>query len=123
MPTLPATQQLYEIAGQQEILHKEYGVTPYLFRSPGGNYDETTIQLAGEAGLKGVVMWKEAMEITDMEYQTAAHRLNRGTSSSPISASTSMQCPARTALSCLPVISAAAVTLTAVGPPQPTGHR
>jgi peptidoglycan/xylan/chitin deacetylase (PgdA/CDA1 family) len=78
MPTLPASQQLHEIAGQQEILHKEYGVTPYLFRPPGGNYDETTIQMAGQAGLKGVMMWKEAMEITDMEYQTAAHRLNPG---------------------------------------------
>ncbi len=78
MPGLPASQQLYEIAGQQEILHKEYGVTPYIFRPPGGNYDETTIASAGEAGLKGVMLWKEAMEITDMEYQTAAHRLNPG---------------------------------------------
>ena len=78
MPGLPASQQLYEIAGQQEILHKEYGVTPYIFRPPGGNYDETTIQMAGQAGLKGVMLWKETMQITDMEYQTAAHRLNPG---------------------------------------------
>jgi peptidoglycan/xylan/chitin deacetylase (PgdA/CDA1 family) len=78
MPSLPASQQLYEISGQQEILRKEYGVTPYIFRPPGGNYDETTIASAGEAGLKGVMLWKEAMEITDMEYQTAAHRLNPG---------------------------------------------
>jgi peptidoglycan/xylan/chitin deacetylase (PgdA/CDA1 family) len=78
MPALSASQQLYEIAGQQEILHKQYGVTPYIFRPPGGNYDETTIASAGEAGLKGVMLWKEAMEITDMEYQTAAHRLNPG---------------------------------------------
>jgi peptidoglycan/xylan/chitin deacetylase (PgdA/CDA1 family) len=78
MPALSAAQQLYEISGQQEILHKQYGVTPYLFRPPGGNYDETTIVSAGEAGLKGVMLWKEAMQITDMEYQTAAHRLNPG---------------------------------------------
>jgi peptidoglycan/xylan/chitin deacetylase (PgdA/CDA1 family) len=78
MPALPASEQLYEIAGQQEILHKEYGVRPYIFRPPGGNYDETTIASAGQAGLKGVMLWKEAMEITDMEYQTAAHRLNPG---------------------------------------------
>jgi peptidoglycan/xylan/chitin deacetylase (PgdA/CDA1 family) len=78
MPGLSASQQLYEISGQQEILHKEYGVTPYIFRPPGGNYDETTISSAGEAGLKGVMLWKEAMEISDMEYQTAAHRLNPG---------------------------------------------
>jgi peptidoglycan/xylan/chitin deacetylase (PgdA/CDA1 family) len=78
MPALPASHQLYEIAGQQEILHKQYGVRPYIFRPPGGNYDATTIAAAGQAGLKGVMMWKEAMEITDMEYQTAAHRLSPG---------------------------------------------
>jgi peptidoglycan/xylan/chitin deacetylase (PgdA/CDA1 family) len=78
MPALPAAQQLYEIAGQQEILHKEYGVRPYLFRAPGGNYDGTTIQMAGEAGLKGVMMWKETMQITNMEYQTPADRLSPG---------------------------------------------
>jgi peptidoglycan/xylan/chitin deacetylase (PgdA/CDA1 family) len=78
MPGMAASQQLYEIAGQQEILHKQYGVAPYIFRPPGGNYDETTIASAGEAGLKGVMLWKEAMQITDMEYQTAAHRLNPG---------------------------------------------
>jgi peptidoglycan/xylan/chitin deacetylase (PgdA/CDA1 family) len=78
MPGLPASRQLYEISGQQEILRREYGVTPYIFRPPGGSYDETTIASAGEAGLKGVMLWKEAMEITDMEYQTAAHRLSPG---------------------------------------------
>jgi Polysaccharide deacetylase len=56
MPALPASQQLDEIAGQQEILHRRYGVTPYIFRPPGGNYDETTIASAGRAGLKGVML-------------------------------------------------------------------
>jgi peptidoglycan/xylan/chitin deacetylase (PgdA/CDA1 family) len=78
MPALSASEQLEEIAGMQEILHRRYGVTPYIFRPPGGNYDETTIVAAGEAGLKGVMMWKEAMQISDMQYQTAAHRLSPG---------------------------------------------
>jgi peptidoglycan/xylan/chitin deacetylase (PgdA/CDA1 family) len=78
MPGLSASQQLYEIAVQQEKLRKEYGVTPYIFRPPGGNYDETTIASVGQAGLKGLMLWKEAMQITDMEYQTSAHRLNPG---------------------------------------------
>jgi hypothetical protein len=78
MPGLSAAQQLEEISGQQEILRAEYGVTPYIFRPPGGNYDETTIASAGEAGLKGVMLWKEAMQISDMQYQTSAHRLNPG---------------------------------------------
>ena len=78
MPGLPASRQLYEISGQQEEPRKEYGVTPYIFRPPGGNYDATTIASASEAGLKGLMLWKEAMQITDMEYQTSAHRLKPG---------------------------------------------
>jgi peptidoglycan/xylan/chitin deacetylase (PgdA/CDA1 family) len=78
MPSLSAAEQLDEIAGQQEILHRQYGVTPYIFRPPGGNYDATTIAATSQAGLKGVMMWKEAMEISDMEYQTSAHRLSPG---------------------------------------------
>jgi peptidoglycan/xylan/chitin deacetylase (PgdA/CDA1 family) len=78
MPGLSASQQLYEIAAQQEKLRKEYGVTPYIFRPPGGNYDETTIASTSQAGLKGMMLWKEAMQITDMQYQTSVHRLNPG---------------------------------------------
>jgi peptidoglycan/xylan/chitin deacetylase (PgdA/CDA1 family) len=78
MAGLPAARQLYEIAGQQEKLHKEYGVMPYIFRPPGGTYDQTTIAAVRQAGLAGLMLWKEAMEISDMEYQTAAHRLHPG---------------------------------------------
>jgi peptidoglycan/xylan/chitin deacetylase (PgdA/CDA1 family) len=78
MPALSASQQLYQIAAQQEKLRKEYGVAPYIFRPPGGNYNETTIASAGQAGLKGLMLWKEAMQITDMQYQTSVHRLSPG---------------------------------------------
>jgi hypothetical protein len=78
MPGLSASQQLDEIAGQQEILHKRYGVTPYIFRPPGGNYDATTIAATSQAGLRGVMMWKETMQISDMAYQTSVHRLSPG---------------------------------------------
>jgi len=78
MPALSASQQLYEIAAQQEKLRHEYGVTPYIFRPPGGNYNETTIASTSQAGLKGLMLWKEAMQITDMQYQTSVHKLNPG---------------------------------------------
>jgi peptidoglycan/xylan/chitin deacetylase (PgdA/CDA1 family) len=78
MPGLSASRQLDEISGQQEKLHREYGTRPYIFRPPGGNYDATTIASVSAAGLKGLMLWKEAMEITDMEYQTSAHTLNPG---------------------------------------------
>ena len=78
MPSLSASRQLYEISGQQEKLRKEYGVTPYIFRPPGGNYDATTTAAASQAGLKGMMLWKETMQISDMEYQTSAHQLKPG---------------------------------------------
>ena len=78
MPGLSAQQQLDEIAGQQVKLQKEYGTTPYIFRPPGGNYNTTTVSATKQAGLKGVMLWKESMEIQDMQYQTASHHLRPG---------------------------------------------
>ncbi|MBV9446876.1 MAG: polysaccharide deacetylase family protein [Streptosporangiaceae bacterium] len=78
MPRLPAARQLDEIAGQQEKLRREYGTTPYIFRPPGGSYDATTINAVGRAGLKGMMLWRETMEISDMEYQTRRRALRPG---------------------------------------------
>jgi hypothetical protein len=78
MPALGAAQQLDEIAGQQLKLGWEYGAIPYIFRPPSGRYDEATIAAAGQAGLQGLMLWKEAMQMTDMEYQTSAHHLSPG---------------------------------------------
>jgi peptidoglycan/xylan/chitin deacetylase (PgdA/CDA1 family) len=78
MPSLSAARQLDEITGQQAKLHKEYGVTPYIFRPPGGNYNATTVNAVKQAGLKGMMLWKESMQIQDMQYQTAVHQLHPG---------------------------------------------
>ena len=78
MPSLGYQEQLDEIAGQQTKLHKEYGVTPYIFRPPGGNYNSVTREACRGAGLKGMMLWKEAMEIQDMQYQTSDHHLQPG---------------------------------------------
>jgi hypothetical protein len=78
MPSLSPAQQLHEISGQQQILRQRYGVTPHIFRPPGGNYDEATIAAAGQSGLSAVMLWREAMQISDLEYQTSAHRLEPG---------------------------------------------
>jgi peptidoglycan/xylan/chitin deacetylase (PgdA/CDA1 family) len=78
MPALSAERQLEEISGQQEKLHAEYGVKPYIFRPPGGNYNATTVASVRDAGLKGLMLWRETMQISDMEYQTSAHTLHPG---------------------------------------------
>ena len=78
MPRLSSARQLDEIAGQQERLRARYGTTPRIFRPPGGNYNATTIDAVARAGLGGVMLWKEAMQIQDMQYQTAGHDLMPG---------------------------------------------
>jgi len=78
MPRLSAARQLDEIAGQQERLRARYGTVPRIFRPPGGTYDATTLDAVRAAGLGGLLLWKEAMQIEDMQYQTARHRLSRG---------------------------------------------
>jgi peptidoglycan/xylan/chitin deacetylase (PgdA/CDA1 family) len=78
MPALSAQQQLDEVSGQQQKLQAEYGVRPYIFRPPGGNYNATTVAAVRQGGLKGMMLWKETMQISDMEYQTPVHRLNPG---------------------------------------------
>ena len=78
MPSLSAARQLDEISGQQVNLEKEYGTTPYIFRPPGGNYNATTTAMVKQAGLKGLMLWKESMQIHDMDYQTSNHNLQPG---------------------------------------------
>jgi peptidoglycan/xylan/chitin deacetylase (PgdA/CDA1 family) len=78
MRSLPAARQLDEVAGQQDKLRREYGTTPYIFRPPGGNYDVTTVEAVRSAGLRGMMLWREAMQISDMEYQTPRHALRPG---------------------------------------------
>lgn len=78
MPTLSASRQLEQVSGQQQKLIKEYGTTPYLFRPPYGDYNANTVAAVKETpGLKGIVLWKESMQVTDMQYQ-GAHVLHPG---------------------------------------------
>ena len=78
MPTLSAAQQLEQVSGQQQRLEREYGVKPYLFRPPYGNYNAATVAAVKQTpGLQGLALWKESMQISDMQYQ-GAHVLRPG---------------------------------------------
>ena len=85
MPGLSAARQLYEVAQQQEMLKREYGTTPYIFRAPGGSYDRTTIDVVRQAGLKGLMMWKETMQIVTWLTRRPGTRSLPATSSWPTS--------------------------------------
>ncbi|MEU7059041.1 polysaccharide deacetylase family protein [Streptomyces sp. NPDC046197] len=76
--TLGAAAQKHEICGQQEKLKARYGTAPRLFRPPYGNWNENTRAAAASCGLQAIVLWRESMQIQNMQYQRADHKLHPG---------------------------------------------
>ncbi|MET9649389.1 MULTISPECIES: polysaccharide deacetylase family protein [unclassified Streptomyces] len=76
--TLGREAQRREICGQQAKLAKEYGTTPRLFRPPYGNWNEDTRAAAGTCGVEAIVLWRESMQITNMQYQRGDRKLRPG---------------------------------------------
>ncbi|MDQ0685118.1 peptidoglycan/xylan/chitin deacetylase (PgdA/CDA1 family) [Streptomyces achromogenes] len=76
--TLGASAQKREICGQQTKLKAEYGTTPRLLRPPYGNWNEDTRAAAASCGLEAIVLWRESMQITNMQYQRGDKKLHPG---------------------------------------------
>ncbi|MGW4158393.1 polysaccharide deacetylase family protein [Streptomyces sp. NPDC004788] len=76
--TLSAEAQHREICGQQAKLTKEYGKPPRLFRPPYGNWNEATRAAVGQCGLDAIVLWRESMQIQNMQYQRPDRKLHPG---------------------------------------------
>ncbi|MEU9982716.1 polysaccharide deacetylase family protein [Streptomyces sp. NPDC050856] len=76
--TLGAAAQQREICGQQRRLERTYGSAPRLFRPPYGNWNEDTRAAAGRCGVEAIVLWRESMQITNMQYQRGDRKLRPG---------------------------------------------
>ncbi|WP_328943046.1 polysaccharide deacetylase family protein [Streptomyces sp. NBC_00250] len=76
--TLPKDAQRREICGQQTKLAKRYGTAPRLFRPPYGNWNEATRAAAGECDVDAIVLWRESMQIKNMQYQRGDRKLHPG---------------------------------------------
>ncbi|GHA66280.1 hypothetical protein GCM10010305_05260 [Streptomyces termitum] len=76
--TLSPDAQRREICGQQEKLAKRYGTAPRLFRPPYGNWNEATRAAAATCGVDALVLWRESMQIKDMQYQRGDRKLHPG---------------------------------------------
>ncbi|MFC9591657.1 polysaccharide deacetylase family protein [Streptomyces sp. NPDC056944] len=76
--TLGPEAQRREICGQQTKLKARYGTTPRLFRPPYGNWNEATRAAAGECGVDAIVLWRESMQIKNMQYQRGDRKLHPG---------------------------------------------
>lgn len=76
--TLGAAAQKQEICGQQTKLTDRYGTAPRLFRPPYGNWNENTRAAVASCGMQAVVLWRESMQIKNMQYQRADSKLHPG---------------------------------------------
>ncbi|WP_329223928.1 polysaccharide deacetylase family protein [Streptomyces sp. NBC_01485] len=76
--TLSASAQKQEICGQQQKLKDRYGTTPRLFRPPYGNWNEDTRAAAASCGIEKIVLWRESMQIKNMQYQRGDRKLHPG---------------------------------------------
>ncbi|MEU5877115.1 polysaccharide deacetylase family protein [Spirillospora sp. NPDC047279] len=78
MPLYGQDVQQREICGQQRLLTARYGTRPTLFRPPFGRYGDSTQAAAIRCGARAIVMWRESMQIHDMQYDEPDRRLRPG---------------------------------------------
>lgn len=80
MNTVSEARQRQEVCGDQQILTREYGAAPYLFRPPygAGAYSAELNSAVQACGPRAIVYWDETMEITGLEYQTPDRKLRDG---------------------------------------------
>jgi peptidoglycan/xylan/chitin deacetylase (PgdA/CDA1 family) len=57
MATLSAEAQKKEICDSSDAIQKQYGRRPQVFRPPFGSYNQTTLQVAKDCGIKSVLLW------------------------------------------------------------------
>ncbi len=76
--TLGEAAQKNEICTQQKKLGAQYGKTPGLFRPPYGNWNENTRAAAKSCDVRALVLWRESMQITNMQYQRGDKKLHPG---------------------------------------------
>ncbi|MGF1426398.1 polysaccharide deacetylase family protein [Kitasatospora sp. LaBMicrA B282] len=80
MSTKSAAVQKSEVCGDQQVLTQQYGTAPFLFRPPyGDGANSATLNNAvQQCGPRAVVLWRESMQIHDMQYQAADKKLRPG---------------------------------------------
>jgi peptidoglycan/xylan/chitin deacetylase (PgdA/CDA1 family) len=78
MSTLPQARQRQEVCGDQRVLTSRYGVAPLLFRPPYGGLNAATKVAVAACGPRAIVLWREAMQIHDMQYLPPSKKLRPG---------------------------------------------
>ncbi|MFD9684379.1 polysaccharide deacetylase family protein [Kitasatospora sp. NPDC059088] len=80
MSKLSADKQKSEICEDQAALTQQYGTAPLLFRPPFGDGANTPMLNTSvqQCGPRAIVLWRESMQIHDMQYQAGDKKLKSG---------------------------------------------
>ncbi|MEU7033929.1 polysaccharide deacetylase family protein [Streptomyces sp. NPDC046237] len=78
MPGLSYKAQKREICGMQDVIEKQFGTRPSLFRPPYGNYNEDTLRAAQKCGVKAVPLWASEAFPDRMEWREWDRDLHPG---------------------------------------------
>ncbi|MFF7454897.1 polysaccharide deacetylase family protein [Kitasatospora sp. NPDC008115] len=72
--------QKAEVCDAQDALTRQYGTPPLLFRPPYGDGAHTPAlnAVVRQCGPGAIVLWRESMQIHDMQYQAADRKLRPG---------------------------------------------
>ncbi|MEV0613153.1 polysaccharide deacetylase family protein [Nonomuraea sp. NPDC050404] len=71
--------QRREICGSSQLIKKELGTRPALFRPPFGNYDTDTLRAAKSCGMSSVLLWTASVQPGGkIAYQVPDKRLRPG---------------------------------------------
>ncbi|KPI16599.1 polysaccharide deacetylase [Actinobacteria bacterium OK074] len=78
LPGLSYDEQRHEICGMQEVMKKQFGKAPTVFRPPYGNYNGDTLRAAKSCGIKWAPIWDEEVFVDHWEYREWDRSLHPG---------------------------------------------
>jgi len=78
LPGLSYAGQKREICGMQNVMRKQFGKRPTLFRPPYGNYNQDTLRAARSCGIKYAPIWNEEAFVDHIEWREEDKDLHPG---------------------------------------------
>ncbi|GHE13210.1 hypothetical protein GCM10010339_79430 [Streptomyces alanosinicus] len=78
LPGLSYDDQKTEICDMQDIMEKQFGKRPTVFRAPYGNYNQDTLRAAKSCGIKYAPIWNEEVFVDHWEYREDDQKMRRG---------------------------------------------
>ncbi|KIE26532.1 polysaccharide deacetylase [Streptomyces sp. MUSC 125] len=78
LPGLSYEEQRDEICGMQDIMQKQFGKRPKVFRPPYGNYNQDSLRAAKSCGITYAPIWNEEVYVDHWEFREDDEQLRPG---------------------------------------------